>query len=226
MIRDCCDESRAGRRASDGAFSKAMTWGRPTAQSFFFADERMEGYQRSGRQKLAVQGSAAAFGMKWLTKRVWDRLPLVTSLSFVARSSASKKTGWTGEARGSVEVQRPSPDCIDFIESGSWNTPAGKRTDFFNTYRWTLLGTGIRLEHLRLGAASPVHLVDFVPVAGSRMNSETPHVCSADRYRASLDLGEDLKLSWSITGPRKREAIDCVYFTRNVEPTVFAQTTS
>lgn len=149
--------------------------------------------------------------MKGLTQRVWERLQEVTSLSFVACSSAPEKTGWTGEANGMVDVQRPSSGCLHFVESGAWSTPQGKRTEFSNIYRWTLLGHGIRLEHLRFGPDRPVHLVDFVPVERNRMGSETPHVCSADLYRAWLDLDENVRLSWSITGPRKQETIVCRY---------------
>jgi hypothetical protein len=155
--------------------------------------------------------------MKPLTKHVWDRLQMIKSLSSLISSTAAEKTGWTGEAIGIVEVQRPSSECLHFVESGSWSTPVGKRIDFSNTYRWTLLGTRIRLEHLRFGADRPMHLVDFIPDADGRMSSEHPHVCTADLYRASLDLGEKLKLSWSITGPRKRETIDCRYSTEEAE---------
>lgn len=142
---------------------------------------------------------------------MWRRLEAVKALSYTACSGASGKSGWTGEAKGAVSVQRPALDCILFVEAGAWEGPDGKGMNFSNTYRWTRCGAGIRLAHLRFGADRPVDLVDLIPATETHMRAEMPHVCAADRYDASLELGEELILRWCITGPRKQDTIECRY---------------
>ena len=104
---------------------------------------------------------------------VWSRIAGVRDLTFNASSDAS--TGWTGTGVGTVEVSHPTSEQLVFTESGTWTPTGGKPTSFTNVFRWTLLSTSIRLEHLRFGVANPVYLFDLSVVEDSRLASVDPH---------------------------------------------------
>lgn len=150
--------------------------------------------------------------MDLLIELLWERLTTVDSLVFISSSLANQATGWNGKAAGHVEAFLTSADSLIFKESGSWQTPHGKRFDFSNTYRWTRQGDRIRLEHLRFGSERPVYLFDLVPDGLRSLISHSPHVCSEDLYTASLTLSDnEIELNWTVTGPKLNERIEYFY---------------
>jgi hypothetical protein len=143
-------------------------------------------------------------------EQLWDLLGRVQSLAFVARSETAG--GWNGEGRGKVIVQAAGEGGMTFSERGSWRPKDGRNLRFTNTYRWTLTGGLLRLEHLRYGSDRPVLLFDLVQVGDREWRSASPHLCGQDCYAAVMAVGDDgIVLRWSIDGPRKRETIEYVY---------------
>lgn len=144
-------------------------------------------------------------------EQLWDRLRLVRSLAFVASSEST--TGRNGRGVGTVEVREAGDGAMTFHEQGSWRPEGGERDiRFSNVYRWTLAGDLLRLEHLRFGEASPVHLFDLAQAGEREWRPASPHLCREDCYSAMLFVGDDgITLRWSIDGPRKRETIEYHY---------------
>jgi hypothetical protein len=149
--------------------------------------------------------------MNGVIQEAWKQLAAVRTLSFRATSAAAMQTGWVGDGKGVVAVETPDAWTLIFRESGSWTTPQGKEVAFHNTYRWKLDDSGIRLEHLRFGPDTPVFLFALEAVAPRKLASSCPHVCAEDRYRAVMELGEPLRLCWTIKGPAMDETIDYQY---------------
>ncbi len=133
-------------------------------------------------------------------------------LQFVARSA--RADGWNGSGRGTVEVTSCDPAQLIFYESGTWEPLNGGRIAFRNVFRWQHLNSNIiRLEHLRYGPDRPVFLFDLTRGSDGVWMSQDPHLCREDRYSAWLQVvGAEVSLRWSVTGPRKEEAIDYRYF--------------
>ena len=143
-------------------------------------------------------------------EEVWSLLQSVRALRFNARSEVA--TGWDGNGAGSVRVSEPEPGVIVFNEAGIWQSSGGAEVHFTNVFRWSSTGESLRLEHLRFGPKNPVFLFDLVPGANGEWNDVSPHMCREDSYRATLVVeGRQLLVSWSITGPRKRESIKYIY---------------
>jgi hypothetical protein len=144
-------------------------------------------------------------------EHLWAQLGRVRSLSFVACSES--KTGWNGEGRGTVEVRKRGEGVMTFHEQGTWRTQRGERQiRFTNVYRWSLIGDLVRLEHLRFGEVSPVHLFDLVQAGDWEWRSVSPHLCGEDCYAAVLLVRDDVVIvRWSIDGPRKKESIEYLY---------------
>lgn len=149
-----------------------------------------------------------------LVDRVWGMLQCVDALEFVAKSQASSPTGWVGKAVGRVEVQLVDSDRLMFLESGSWSTPEGRTIQFSNTFRWSRDGGRIQLEHLRFGPDRPVYLFGLVVGGSDELVSDSPHVCSEDLYAATLNLTDEIRLSWTVTGPAMSESITYRYWSR------------
>lgn len=142
-----------------------------------------------------------------------SRLRPVRSLRFEARSDTA--TGWDGVGVGSVAVTEPATGVMVFHETGWWTPTASPATsfDFRNTYRWTVVGDVVRLEHLRFGAEQPVLLFDITPGEDGRWRDMSPHLCREDCYSASLVAdGGPMELEWTIVGPQKRVHIRYVYW--------------
>ena len=134
------------------------------------------------------------------------RLRAVRTVRFEAAGSAG--TGWTGVGEGTVAVTTPPGGPIHFAERGTWRPATGGTFGFSNAYRWTPAAATLRLEHLRFGPARPVFLFDLASDAHGVWREVIPHVCGDDRYAASLSIeGRQLVVAWTISGPRKREAI-------------------
>lgn len=136
----------------------------------------------------------------------------VRSLRFDAHSESA--TGWEGVGNGTVVVSEPIPNAIIFDEAGRWQPTAVGRpaVEFKNVFRWSAVGDALRLEHLRFGPDHPVLLFDMAPDQKGVWREVGPHHCREDCYTASLVVeGEQLMVSWSIVGPRKRESIRYVY---------------
>jgi hypothetical protein len=106
----------------------------------------------------------------------------VRSLRFEARSEAA--TGWDGIGTGAVAVSEPAPGVVVFDEAGTWRPTAADRSEigFTNVFRWSALGSALRLEHLRFGAMNPVLLFDLVPGADGVWRQVSPHQCKEDCY--------------------------------------------
>ncbi len=149
--------------------------------------------------------------MNGVIHEAWAQLAAVRTLTFQATSDATVKTGWVGVGKGVVKVEAPDASSLLFRESGSWTTPHGKEIAFHNVYRWKLEGNAIHLEHLRFGADAPVFLFALEAVGPGRLASSCPHVCAEDRYRAVMELGESLRLCWTVKGPAMAETIDYQY---------------
>ncbi len=139
-----------------------------------------------------------------LVQRVWTALRQIRGLAFQSTSLSLVVTGWGGAGEGEVDVVAENSESLLFIERGQWRTLERKTFGFSNTYRWTLRHGGIRMEHLRLGAARPVHLFELV--------ADADHVCSEDHYTAALTLqGPQFRLQWRVVGPCMDETIDYRY---------------
>lgn len=145
----------------------------------------------------------------------WAHLAAVRTLTFKATSEAPVKTGWIGAGKGAVKVEAPDTRSLLFRESGSWTTPGGKEIAFHNVYRWKLEDDAIQLEHLRFGPDAPVFLFALEAVGPGKLVSSCPHVCAEDRYRAVMELGEPLSLSWTVKGPTMDETIEYRYGTEH-----------
>lgn len=136
----------------------------------------------------------------------WERFATVTRLEFVA-TSATGTTGWTGTGTGNVAVEFPDTATCLFHEAGRWVQTGGRGFAFSNVFRWTRGDGFLRLNHLRFGPSAPVQLFDLIPAAGC-LESANAHVCRDDCYAARLDAdGTGLRLTWTVTGPRKNETI-------------------
>ena len=145
--------------------------------------------------------------------QLWSRLRAVRTLRF--ESTGDPATGWTGVGTGTVAVTAPSKTVLLFTEAGTFQQPQGKPIEFTNVFRWTKLGRSIRLEHLRFGPDHPVFLFDMQPTAGMWWEQVTPHQCVDDCYAATLLVDDDkLILTWTVTGPGKRESIRYTYSPR------------
>jgi hypothetical protein len=145
--------------------------------------------------------------------QIWSFLRQTRSLRFVARSGAA--TGWDGVGTGTVAVSEADPNTIIFLETGNWQ-PASHHpaTQFTNTFRWSLVGQALRLEHLRFGPDQPVVLFDIARAKNGRWRNLAPHHCQEDCYSASLTLkNRRLLVSWSVHGPQKQESILYTYST-------------
>ena len=137
------------------------------------------------------------------------RLRAVRTVRFTSEGGAA--AGWAGVGEGSVEVADAPGGGILFRERGTWRPAGGGAFGFSNAYRWTPIGEAMRLEHLRFGPDRPVLLFDLIP-AGGAWREASPHVCGEDHYAATLSIvGVQLIMEWTITGPRKREAICYTY---------------
>ncbi len=142
----------------------------------------------------------------------WSRLQRIEQLEFNAVSTMT--AGWNGVGQGRVTVQHWSDDQITFDESGNWTPAGGQPLRFSNRYRWTRdrKTARLRLEHLRFGDERPVLLFDLRVSGEHQLRSELPHNCGEDVYSAWLQIeATNIRLDWSIHGPRKNESIDYVY---------------
>jgi len=151
------------------------------------------------------------------SQEVLSCLRRVRALHFNAQSQAG--TGWEGVGKGVVEVTAPMENSLVFHESGCWQ-PNQKSAEtppafaFTNTFRWTAIEHQLRLEHLRFGVDKPVLLFDMALDEAGQWREVDPHLCGQDVYAASLTIeGNQIRVAWSIQGPRKQEAIVYSYQT-------------
>jgi len=149
--------------------------------------------------------------MNGVIEEAWKQLAAVRTLTFQATSEAAVTTGWVGIGKGMVEVETPDTAILVFRESGSWTTPHGKEIGFHNVYRWKLESDAIQLEHLRFGPDAPVFLFALEAMGPGKLASSCPHLCAEDRYRATMELGEPLRLRWTVKGPAMAETIEYQY---------------
>ena len=147
---------------------------------------------------------------------LWTRLRAVTFFRYQARPGEASQTGWTGEARGTVELAPGAGDAVlDFVERGTFTfgTAAAKTITIHNRYRWELGPGQVRVSHLRF--SRPVWLVDLVAAGPGRFRSTRPHRCGDDRYSLALALHEErIDAHWTIRGPRKDEHLHYAYGAR------------
>jgi hypothetical protein len=145
-----------------------------------------------------------------LIASIWHRLQGVHTLT--SQCASRQDTGWNGRGEGRVLVEHQGTDILVFNEDGYWHGSGGAPPlPFHNVYRWTLGDNQIALEHLRLGAAHPVFLVDFIPTH-THLQAAAPHPCRDDRYDALLSLDDDaLRLIWTVKGPSKDERLAYAY---------------
>jgi hypothetical protein len=116
---------------------------------------------------------------------------------------------------GTVKVSTPDCQTVIFEEQGVWTSSRNSNLSFRNVYRWYFEpeSVSLGLAHLRHGWDRPVHLVDFIASAEGKWQSAAPHVCGADFYTAQVKyLDNELKLSWRIKGPTKRQQVDFSYY--------------
>lgn len=141
---------------------------------------------------------------------VWNRLQSITSLEFTAESASSTKTGWTGNGRGTVQVESEGEFTLLFHEKGTWSGEQGREFAFHNQFRWTmdLESQKLQLEHLRFGPTKPVYLFHLVQVTANTWESSEPHICRDDLYEATMKLEQDcIELYWTVRGPETNERI-------------------
>jgi hypothetical protein len=158
--------------------------------------------------------------------QLWDRLRRVRLLSFVARGPAA--TGWNGNGNGTVEVREVGDRVMTWHEEGLWRPVNGERNiRFTNVYRWTLADDLLRLEHLRLGAANPVYLLDLTQCGDREWRPVSPHLCRDDCYSTVLLVRDDcIVLRWLIDGPRKQGTIEYTYYPDQEEQHTVSTATS
>ncbi len=142
--------------------------------------------------------------------QVWNRLQAITSLQFTAESFSPTKTGWTGNGKGTVQMEAEGESILLFHEKGSWSGEQGREFAFHNLFRWSLdeQAKQIQLEHLRFGPTKPVYLFHLVQVTANTWESSEPHVCRDDLYEATMKLEEGcIELHWTVRGPETNERI-------------------
>jgi len=144
-------------------------------------------------------------------KEAWTQLQTISTLTFNSSSTASVKTGWVGRGQGVVAMEMPDTSTIIYKENGTWNPANGRAMAFHNTYRWKLCANGISLEHLRFGPSAPVFLFQLEVADPQTLRSACPHACAEDSYQAILNLGNPLKVTWTVNGPKFSETIEYRY---------------
>lgn len=178
--------------------------------------------------------------MTTATHELWERLQGVLTLRFTASRRAEYRasdeadtsdgssqsdaphttlpptvlphTGWRGVGNGIVDVYDATPDTLLFKEVGLWRQSGGRELRFTNIFRWSRGENHLRLDHLRQGLTRPIFLFDLAPDAQGVWRETAPHPCRADFYSAMLRLeGDQIRVNWRITGPRKDEVIEYVY---------------
>lgn len=141
---------------------------------------------------------------------IWNRFKSTTCVEFQALSEMPN--GWNGKGAGAVKVENPDRHVLIFNEQGEWVSPDGQKFTFRNRYRWTIMSSGLRLEHLRRGIHNPVLLVVLQVTGGNKWESLKPHICGNDLYHGMLTIhDETIELNWSVRGPKKREHLSNVY---------------
>ena len=144
----------------------------------------------------------------------WKRLTTVNRLTFCAKTKSNGERGWDGNGVGNVDVVKHGDNILIFNEKGTWKGRQKEEFHFRNVFRWTLDRDVILigLEHLRLGVARPVFLLNLVPIDYDSLSSATPHLCGEDVYIGQLRIeAEILCLNWQVIGPKKNEEIDYFY---------------
>ena len=145
----------------------------------------------------------------------WERLPLVTQLTFHAKSKSKEEQGWNGRGKGEVMVTREGGHRLIFNEKGTWQNIQGGEVSFSNVFRWTLdrYAGIISLEHLRRGVDHPVFLFHLAPTGKHSLSSVDSHLCEGDTYFGQIHFDPNsLRLNWRVIGPKKNEEIDYYYF--------------
>lgn len=121
-------------------------------------------------------------------------------------SDATGSPGWAAPARPRA--------AREANEHGTWLSGATRGAAFRGAYRWEPDAGALLVSHLRRGHDRPVRLVRLVPAGPSRLASERPHPCGADRYELEVRLIEGgMRLRWTIHGPRKRIRLALEYGT-------------
>lgn len=149
-----------------------------------------------------------------LVAKIWEKLSIISKLSFSAVSQSGSHSGWNGVGTGEVLCQKQNDRSIIFIENGSWISKEGQEFTFKNTFRWTFdrFENLITLEHLRFGENKPVFLFNLAQTSEEILESVHSHVCNDDTYLGQVRcLDQFVKLNWRIIGPKKNEAIDYLY---------------
>ena len=126
---------------------------------------------------------------------LWEKLSKIKTFT----CSSGK---WLGE--GEVRVESIGKEALIFHEKGKWK----HGPTFTNSLRWILVGSKIRLEHLRLGEDQPTFLVEF----DASGESVTPHLCGQDCYTAKIYFDQEgFHLVWTVLGPMKNEQYHYCY---------------
>ncbi len=147
---------------------------------------------------------------KALVDQVWQRLRLISHVSFSFRSRYHKGGKGEGEVRAAYDG---NIRCV-FQERGSWKGLENQEFTFRNVFRWSLnrLDGMLTLEHLRFGEGNPVFLFHLVPVGENRLESLHAHVCGEDTYFGQLVMeDQSLALTWRILGPKKNDEVRYLY---------------
>ena len=139
---------------------------------------------------------------------VLRRLADVRRMSFRSEPASGPRV----EGTGVVHVRDASADALTLEESGAWHPAGGPAVPVRTAQRWSRAGDRLRLEHLRFGAEAPVFLVEMALGADGAWRAARPHVCAADRYRATLRLeGDEVVLQWQVGGPKKDDVLTFRY---------------
>ena len=142
----------------------------------------------------------------------WNQLKSVSCFDLCVANFPFEKINYSGS--GKVSVTEENRRLI-FHEKGAWKQGVGQEVRFTNTYRWIYFADAgkISLEHLRQGLNSAVFLIDLIPLDANTLSSIGSHFCKNDCYFCQMQLdGSSLKLNWTITGPKKNEKIQCIYY--------------
>lgn len=163
---------------------------------------------------LVQQGSFAGKFQEPQLICFWNRLEAVKQFTRLTRSRFKDESGWNGQGKGAVLVNKFSDTVYIFHERGFWHVKQGQDISFSNTFRWRLDRDAgrISLEHLRFGPNQPVFLFHLIPTENNLLASVDSHLCKEDVYFATVPWDcHSIRLNWRVIGPNKNEEMENCY---------------
>lgn len=171
--------------------------------------------EKKGYYVVQEDHSSSVINKAKVLQAFWERLSMVTQLTFHAKTNSRDPGGWNGKGIGSVVANKEGSNILIFNEKGAWNGSLGTDVGFRNMFRWTLDRNAqlISLEHLRYGPDRPVFLFYLTPTGKHALSSVDSHLCGGDTYFGQIHFDKhSLHLNWRVIGSKKNEELDYCYF--------------